>query len=99
MKRYQMMIGLTILAIAIVIAGVLVSNVIERAGNEVAGQIAGQSAFFLEKEGRLSHIDEINNEKTTYKAGSCLHFGMLAIKIFGRHEYHTKLRDYTLLGC
>lgn len=41
MKRYQMMIGLTILAIAIVIAGVLVSNAIERAGNEVAGQIAG----------------------------------------------------------
>ena len=33
--------GLTILAIAIVIAGVLVSNAIERAGNEVAGQIAG----------------------------------------------------------
>ena len=41
MKKYQTIIGLSILAIAIVITGVLLSNAIERAGNEIAGQIAG----------------------------------------------------------
>lgn len=41
MKKYQMLIGLFILAIAIVIAGALLSNAIERAGNEIAGQISG----------------------------------------------------------
>lgn len=41
MKKYQTIIGLFILAIAIVITGVLLSNAIERAGYEIAGQIAG----------------------------------------------------------
>lgn len=41
MKKFQIVMGLSILAIAVVIAGVLLSNAIEGAGNEIAGQIAG----------------------------------------------------------
>ena len=39
MKKYQMLIGLTIIAVAIIIAGLLLSNAINKAGNEIAGQI------------------------------------------------------------
>lgn len=41
MKKYQMLIGLTIIAAAIVIAGLLISEAILRAGGEIAGQISG----------------------------------------------------------
>ena len=45
MKRYQVLIGLIVIALAIIISGLLISDSITRAGLEIAGQISGAIRF------------------------------------------------------